>query len=325
MANKQMAQWEIDALLQNVGGGKPDPAAGSGDSFGVPLRKSLPYDFRRPSRFSKDHFRVLQTIHEMLARNLASSLASYLRLNVRVQMMTVEQSTFDEFVEQLPNPTVIYVLRMPPLEGPVMVELSMAPTLAAIDRLCGGPGTAGSPERGLTEIERSLLQPLGRHLLRATADAWNAVVPIKPTVEDVILNPRAVRAAGRNEIVALLALEFAVGDVTGTISVSLPYMALEPILGQLHTQVWNVEQRRHEQADAEERVRGQVLEAPLDLSVELGQVELPASSVLSLREGDVIRLDTSPQGHLVLYVVDRPIFACRPGLSAGNLAVQITG
>jgi len=205
-----------------------------------------------------------------------------------------------------------------------MVELNMAPTLAAIDRLCGGPGSATSPERELTEIERSLLQPLGRHLLRATADAWNGVVPIKPSIEDVILNPRAVRTAGRDEIVALLVLEFAVGDVTGTISLSLPYVALEPILGHLHTQVWNVEQRQREQADAEERVRGQLLEAPMALTVELGQVELPASSVLSLREGDVIRLDTSPQGHLVLYVVDRPIFNCRPGLSAGNLAVQIT-
>ncbi|MGH2458593.1 MAG: flagellar motor switch protein FliM [Chloroflexota bacterium] len=325
MAKKQMAQWEIDALLQNVGGGTSDSGSGAADPAGVPARKAQPYDFRRPSRFSKDHFRVLQTVHEMLARNLASSLASYLRLNVRVQVMTVEQSTFDEYVEQLSNPTVIYVLRMPPLEGPVMVELSMAPTLAAIDRLLGGPGSATSPEPGLTEIERALLQPLGRHLLRATADAWHAVVPITPAIEDVILNPRAVRSSGRNEVIALLGLEFAVGDVTGTISLSLPYAALEPILGQLHTQVWNAERREREQPNLEELVRGQLLGVPLGLSVELGRVELPAASVLSLREGDVIRLDTSPQGHLALYVVDRPTFTCRAGLSAGNLAVQISG
>ncbi len=261
----------------------------------------------------------------MFARHLGSSLSSYLRLNARIQMRSVEQATFDEFVEQLPNPTVIYVLRMPPLEGPVLMELNQAPTLAAIDRLCGGPGSASDHDRELTEIERSLLQPLGRHLLRATSDAWNAVVPIKPTVEDVILNPRAVRAAGPNEIVALLVLELAIGEVTGPISICLPYVALEPILGQLHTQVWNAEQHRDEQARADEQIRGRLQEVALELSVELGQIDLPTSSVLSLREGDVLRLGTSARGELVLYIADLPLFRCRPGLSAGNLAVQISG
>lgn len=318
MARKQMAQWEIDALLQNVGeAARPAPPTGPTG------RKTQPYDFRRPSRFSKEHLRALQAVHEQFARGLSSTLSSYLRLNVRVQLTTIEQATLDEYVEQLPNPTVIYILRLAPLEGPIVLELNLAPTLAALDRLCGGPGAVASRDHQLTEIERSLLQPLGRYFLRSLADAWLAVTPIKPSIEDVLVNPRAIRSAGPNEIVALLILELAVGDVAGTMSLCLPYVALEPVLERLHTQAWAIEPPRSSDESAQERLAAQLQNVPLDAIVELGRVELPASTLLTLRVGDVLRLDTSPAGELSLLVAGLPLFRGRPGISAGNLALQI--
>jgi len=320
MASKHMAQWEIDALLQNVGGA---PEKAGAPAVGKGGRKLQPYDFRRPSRFSKEHLRALQTVHEQFARGLGSALSSYLRLNVRVQLTTVEQATLDEYVEQLPNPTVIYILRLPPLDGPVVLELNLAPTLAALDRLCGGPGTLARQDRELTEIERSLLQPLGRYIIRSIADAWLAITPVNPSIEDILVNPRAIRSAGPNEIVALLVLEIAIGDVAGTMSLCLPYVALEPILDRLHTQAWAIEPLRANGESAREQIAARLQSVPLEVVVELGRVELPAAALLSLRAGDVLRLDSSPEGSLPLLVAGVPLFRCRPGVRAGNIAVQI--
>ncbi len=324
MASKQMAQWEIDALLQNIGGNALPSGPIASPTTSAPTRKSHAYDFRRPSRFSKEHLRVLQSIHEHFARSLSSSLSSYLRLNVRIQMTTVEQATFDEYVEQLPSQTVIYVMRMPPLKGPIILELSLQPTLAALDRLCGGPGLVTRRDGELTEIERSLLQPLGRHVLHATAAAWRGIIPVTPTIEDIVLNPQTVRTAGPNEIIALLVLELAVGDVAGTISLCLPYVALEPVMDQIHMQVWNVEKDQRNTMSAQALVRARLADVPLGLTVELGEVELSASAVLGLREGDVIRLGTPAQGELVLRIDGLPLFRCRPGLSSGNYGVRVT-
>jgi flagellar motor switch protein FliM len=317
-----MAQWEIDALLQNVSGG---PTTGWTPAVATPApgRKAQPYDFGRPSRFSKEHLRALQTIYEQFARSLSSSLSSYLRLNVRVHVTTAEQATIDEYIEQLPSPTVVYLMRMPPLEGPVILEVGLGPVLASLDRLCGGPGIVTDHRRSLTDIERSLLLPIGRYLLNAVTDAWRAIIQLDPAIDDVVLNPQAVRTAGPNEIVALLVLEFAVGDVVGTISVCLPHVVLEPVIPRLHTQAWNVEQNRREQLTDKERMSNLLFEVPLDVVVDLGEVEVPASAVTTLREGDVIRLSTPASGKLVFRVDGRPTFFCRPGISAGNLAVQI--
>src|SRR5579875_1101027 len=106
-----------------------------------------PYDFRRPSRFSKDHLRALQTLHERFARNLSSALTSYLRLSVRVQLASVGQATFVEFVEQLPDPSVTYIFRTSSLKGPVILGINMPPIRALLDRQCGGPGAATNVER----------------------------------------------------------------------------------------------------------------------------------------------------------------------------------
>lgn len=304
----------IDRVARVGTGHEEDPGA-------APLPQL--YDFRRPSRFSKDHLRALQTIHERFARLLMSALTSYLRVNVRIQMRIAEQAIFDEYVEQLPTPSVIYVLRLPPLDGPMIIELPMPPTLAMLDRLCGGQGTVASRQRELTEIEQALLQAVGRHLVRAVMDAWNGVIQLDPQVDDILLNPRTVRATAPNEVVALLRLDFVVGEASGAMNLCLPFVALEPVIDRLHQQAWLTEQHRADSVGVERCLRERLCSVPLDARVELGAVELSALALASLHEGDVIRLGTAASGELDLYIAGRPLFRCRPGLSAGNIAVQI--
>lgn len=324
MASKQMTQHEIEELLRTMGGGAVQSESSRGNENAVAAtRRYQSYDFRRPSRFSKDHLRALQTIHERFNRTVASTLTSYLRLNVRLQLTSVEQAIFDDYVEQLPNPTVVYVLRLPPLEGPVVLELNMAPVLAILDRLCGGPGQLIEREH-LTEVEQALLQPISRHLLRGLADAWSGVIRLNPVLEDTLLNPRVLRAIAPNEIVALLVMEYGVGDVSGTMSICLPHVTLEPIMSRLQSQAWLSEQSQSERETAEQQVRARLLEVPTDLTVELGEIELPASSVFTLQAGDVIRLGTPYTGDLTVRINGQPTFRCRPGVTSGNYAVQIT-
>lgn len=323
MANKQTPQWQIDTLLEKVGGSAPSGKRDLGVAPATADHQIAPYDFRHPSRFSKDHLRALQTIHERFVRTVASSLTSYLRLNVRLQLTTVQQAIFDEYVEQLPHPTVIYVLRMPPLEGPVVLELNLSPTMATLDRLCGGPGTAIDTGRPLTEVEQALLQPISRHLLRAMADAWTGVARLNPALEDTLLNPRVLRAIAPNEIIALLVMEWEVGDVTGTMSLCIPHLTLEPIMDRLQSQAWLADQHRADREAVEQHLRGRLLETPMEVTVELGTIDLPASTLLTLQEGDVIRLNTPAQGELTVRVANRPMFRGRAGVASGNVAVQI--
>ncbi|MDO8690110.1 MAG: hypothetical protein Q7R39_08905 [Dehalococcoidia bacterium] len=71
-AKRTLSQWEIDSLLGAIG---DTPSIQASAAMTSP-KNVRPYDFRRPDKFSKEHLRALQTIHESFARGVGSSLSS---------------------------------------------------------------------------------------------------------------------------------------------------------------------------------------------------------------------------------------------------------
>src|SRR5215210_4546790 len=97
--SKTLSQWEIDALLNTIGsedGATPSPTPSA--TLGTSERAVKLYDFRRPDRFSKEHIRAIQNIHETFARVTASSLSSYLRSTTTISLSSIEQVVYDEYV-----------------------------------------------------------------------------------------------------------------------------------------------------------------------------------------------------------------------------------
>src|SRR3984893_4612360 len=121
---KTLSQWEIDALLNSIGSEEAAPGAVSALP-GAPDKVIKLYDFRRPDKFSKEHIRAVQNIHETFARVTASSLSSYLRSPTTVSLSSIEQVVYDEYVHQLANPTLVNLVELQPLAGRIVVEMNM--------------------------------------------------------------------------------------------------------------------------------------------------------------------------------------------------------
>src|SRR3981081_150370 len=140
--SKTLSQWEIDALLNSIG--NDDSTTSGAGAVGtlpmMPERSIKLYDFRRPDRFSKEHIRAIQNIHETFARVTASSLSSYLRSATTVSLSSIEQVVYDEYIHQLPNPTLVNLVELQPLAGRIVVEMNMTLGLSMLDRMMGGPG-----------------------------------------------------------------------------------------------------------------------------------------------------------------------------------------
>ena len=61
--------------------------------------KTRPYDFRRAERLPKDLLQAVRLLHERLGRGLASSLSAYLRAYVAVNLGSMEQVSYSEFIQ----------------------------------------------------------------------------------------------------------------------------------------------------------------------------------------------------------------------------------
>src|SRR6267154_5395062 len=157
--SKTLSQWEIDALLNSIGGDESAlGTSGSGGTSPSSTDRSIKlYDFRRPDRFSKEHIRAIQNIHETFARVTASSLSSYLRSATTVSLSSIEQVVYEEYVHQLSNPTLVNLVELQPLSGRIVVEMNFNLGLAMLDRMTGGPGVPTVRIGELTDIEMALL------------------------------------------------------------------------------------------------------------------------------------------------------------------------
>ena len=107
MSARVLSQNEIDNMFQQT----------SANARRTELaRRAQPYNFRRPDRIAKDQLRSIYVLHEAFSRSLASSLSAYLRAYVVVNLVSVEQLSFNEFQQVLPSPTVVatmvFILRV---------------------------------------------------------------------------------------------------------------------------------------------------------------------------------------------------------------------
>src|SRR3954469_25379656 len=84
------------------------PPAASAASVG-PSRRGEPrtYDFRRPTKLSREHVRVLQIAQEAFARQATTILTTLLRAGARLDLVGIEQFAYDDYVATLPNPVFI--------------------------------------------------------------------------------------------------------------------------------------------------------------------------------------------------------------------------
>ena len=112
-----LSQEEIDALLDVVDEGDEFLEEGtSGGEDGYSQRQITLYDFKRPNRVSKEQLRAFRGIHDKMARSLSSQISSIMRSIVEIQLHSVDQMTYGEFLMSLPNPTSFNVFSTPILK-----------------------------------------------------------------------------------------------------------------------------------------------------------------------------------------------------------------
>jgi flagellar motor switch protein FliM len=323
--SKTLSQWEIDALLNSIGTREGAPAAPRAAPQVIERNVKL-YDFRRPDKFSKEHIRAIQNIHETFARVTASSLSSYLRSATTVSLSSIEQVVYDEYVHQLANPTLVNLVELQPLAGRIVVEMNMNVGLAMLDRMMGGPGQVKARRNELTDIELALLRSLGATISAGLRDGWTAVADLQPVLVDTVLNADLVQAALPGDIAALLLFEIQVVGLSGTISICVPHPVIEPLMDRLNTQAWfSSSSRKHGAEDDRMKLAESIRDARLPLAVELGSTTVTVGELLDIRIDDVIRLDRSLRADLPIRAGKRARFLGRPGTLGGNRAVQITG
>ena len=80
------------------------------------------YNFRRPDKFSKEHLKALQDIHRDFSRHLASVMTGYLRMEVEIDVVSIDQLTYEEYVCSMPPHIQNMIFKLNPLSGEISIK-----------------------------------------------------------------------------------------------------------------------------------------------------------------------------------------------------------
>jgi flagellar motor switch protein FliM len=282
--SRELSQQEIDAVFQNMTDRKRESPA-------------VKFDFRRPDRIPKSQVRAIHLLHDTFVRNLVSSLSAYLRSYLTVNLVSVEQLSYAEFLDGLPSPTCIVSLGLSPYDGNGVLELNPSLVFPILEMLLGGTGKGSATiQRDITEIEQKLLDGLFRIILHDLREAWKGVTAVDFTIESMETEPQLLHLLAPNEAVVSIGVEVRIGESVGMMNIAMPSIVIK-MMRQKFDQQWSV-RKTHTNAGEQARVLRMLREGTLTLEARLEGPTLSMEALLGLSEGHLLTFD---------YPVERPV------------------
>ncbi|HHV98996.1 MAG TPA: flagellar motor switch protein FliM [Clostridiaceae bacterium] len=316
-----LSQNEIDELLKALNAGELNVHEIKNTTQ---EKKITSHNFRRPSKFAKEHLKTLNIMHDNYARLVTNFLTGYLRTLVQVDVISVETLAYNEFTNSIGNPVVLAVVDFSPLSGSIIFEMDPHIAFALVDRILGGKGEQVEKVRDFTEIELAIIERVVIQILNLLREPWENVAPIRPRLERIETNVQFAQIVSPNEMIALITLNAHIGDAEGMINICIPHMVVEPIVPKLSTKFWfsMVEKENTEEQRASIKKRVENTEVPVKAI--LGEASILVMDFLELQVGDVIPLDTNVNEDLEIKVGDITKFYAKPGVRKNKLALKIT-
>ncbi|MCX6835806.1 MAG: flagellar motor switch protein FliM [candidate division Zixibacteria bacterium] len=319
---KILSQDEIDALLTTVSSGDSESGA-AGQFQDEKLRSIVAYDFKHPNRVSKDQIRTLENMHDNFAGHFASALSSVMRTVADVDLVSVDQITYSEFIMSLVTPSCTYTFAAQPMDGVCLVDFNPTLTFSIIDRLFGGRGKIMETERELTLIERSVMANLVSRMYTELKRSWENLVPLEIEQKSFETNPQFIQIVPPGETVVVISFQIKLFQSTGLLTICYPYVSLEPIVTRLSAQNWiDATKKKNLEKDRTTNIHN-VKQVQAQMAAILLRSTLKMRDFLELELGDIVPSEMKLDEPVEVTINRRKKFYARPGLAGKKRAIQV--
>ena len=154
-------------------------------------------------------------------------------------------------------------------------------------------------------------------------EPFKNVVEVRPKLDKIETNSQFAQIISPNEVIALVTLNFKMGNVEGLMNVCIPYLSLEPIIDKLNTKYWFSSMQHANDEFYREFIERQIAAAKIPLRAVLGKATISINDFIELQKGDIIKLDTRLDDEIKLTVGNLDKFTGKPGVYNGHAAFRI--
>ncbi len=321
-----LSQDEVDALLNAVNDDSDvDELISDGDFGESELEQNVqPYDLTNQDKVIRGRMPILDIIYERFIRSFRVSLSNSLRKISTISIISTDLLKFGEFVNTLPIPSCMCLMRLNELRGPALMVFESKLAYAIIDAYFGGSDRPFTKIDGkeFTQIELSFMKRVMDMAINDLEEAWAPIHKINAQYVRTEINPQFIGVVPPSDVIITTTFEVEFESAIGTIMVIIPYSTIEPIKHKLSSSY----QTDHDVVDTlwTKNMSEHVQDITSETVVKLGETEISVSDLLSLKTGDIIPLNKDASSELDLEVEEVKKLKCISGIYKGNRAVQIT-
>jgi flagellar motor switch protein FliM len=323
-----LSQSEVDALLSAVSDGEmaggEDGAGGAGGE-NKDERVVVAYDLTSQDRIIRGRLPQLDVIYEKFMRSFRVSLSSALRKIATLNHASTDFLKFGEFINTLPMPTCMTVLRFNALRGSALFVIESKLAYALVDNFFGGADRPYTKIEGkdFTAIELQIVRKVVDLAIGDLEEAWLAVEKIDCSFVRTEINPQFVGIVPPTDIVIASTFDVELENANGVITLVIPYSTIEPIKQKLSSG-FQVESDQTDKKLWTSTIVEQLLNTELDFKVDLGEAEITVDELMGLKSGDVITLHQDATAEFDVMVEGIKKYKGYYGIHHGSVAVQIT-
>ena len=317
-----LSQSEVDALLSAVSDNRVDGFEESGDDG---LKSGVvQYDLANQDRIIRGRMPTLDIIHDRFIRLFRVTLSNSLRKMANLSVNSTGPLKFSEFMNSLPLPSCLNILRLDPLRGAAVMVIESKLLYALVDSFFGGNDVPYTKIEGkdFTQIEIKIARRVVLSAIDDLEKAWEPVYPLKIGYNRTEINPQFVAVVPPSDVVIATTFDVELEKVSGTIKIVIPYATLEPIKSKLSVGF------QSEQLEVDfiwiNRIKEQIMQTQCNLLVKLGEADIQMRDLMNLERGDIIQLNSDATLPLDILVEGVSKFKGIPGTLKGNRAMRIT-
>ena len=280
------------------------------------------YDFRNPSKFTREHGRILDQHLETFADQSATLLTARVRIPTNQELETLQPTSYSAAISAMPEETVLLVASLPPLDVAGLVHIPRELAMLIIDLQLGGAGEDEQPERGLTEIEAALIDEIGEQLIGALKYSFEGVIEWKPSLASHVSSPELAHAAAPGDQVLVATFTLDIRDEQFRTALILPLAPVLPFLDQALA-ARRAARSSQDQARFKSAIEGRVRWAPVTVNVRLRPTVGRLEDFMGIKVGDVFDLAHPVNAPWQIASSGVTFAHGIPGSEAGHVAIRV--
>ncbi len=291
----------------------------------LPRSRSGVKELLESASVSLEKLPMLEVVYDRLVRSLSTSLRNLVNENVEIEMESIANQRFGEYLDSIRPPCIIAIFKAEEWDNFGMITLDGNLVFGIIDLLLGGKRGGAAPMRvdgrTFTIIEQSLIQKMIQVVLNDLSVAFDPISAVHMNFDRLETTARFAPIARPNNAANVAKFTMEMEDRGGKMDIVLPFATLEPVR-ELLLQMFMGEKFGRDSI-WETHLARELWRTDLTLDVILDEKQINLGEVLKWEVGSFLKLDATMDSMVSVRSGGIPIFEGELGRRADFMAVKL--